>query len=1816
MKKTDINLSLVSNNILYKPSFNEIEKEIYKIKNAILCIKFSNDVICDSENILVYYNQDNILYVIDSFKKSTNNNINIDITDELVDYLKQNSNNELKFQLKNLPDGTIIENLKVVINYNYKNIYNNKSKYLELYGKKAGNGLLNLENGEFLLNNKISTLSKNFMNLNLIVTYNPICNKILKNYKLDDFNLSSHWKLNLQQFLIVNDYNEVPNEENENLDSTYLNYTYVDDNGFYNNFIEKYYYLDADNKKIFLNKSKVNVDLYGNLFYSDSNNNYEVKKDISTDSGLTLIPSIKDFLGYELINYEPEELMKIEEQIEQLENSKKEYYENKKLTLEQLIILCLSNQEEEIEKSLNDESINQEEETGSKSIDKQHHYIEIIKNALDADFFKNNSDDINCFINNHIEYLDNLNNLTNVFQIEQCINNIEKYESNIKEIDENIENLVKQKNYYQKQTPIHYIKDSEGTIMGFAKTDVCNVYRLITISDSYENTLYLHYENNKLTSIISNEQEIKFEYKNNSLISIKDEFNKIIKFNYDENNNLESITYPNGRYSYYCYNKNRLEKVKDSKNFGFKLEYLNNQVTKISTLINDKTCDKEDEFEINYYDYKTTIVSNLKNNKTTTYNFDNNGNIVTIYSNKFEDGEVVGNVNVTSYDTNTDNISFIINSNPYAKELLNEINLNASKIMESDNYLSDDTELETDLYLTNYLTPKNLTNNILVFKNGSSKMEMEISANSLKDDNGIINETDYILSGWAKANSAFVYRRCTSYSKDNVEENLNKNEFVDLVEETTNKNRRFELRAELYYLDESIEEQYCSFDWMNTNWQYCAFPVTINENKKDLLKSIKLIFDYSENIFTTYVKFYNMNLKCGNWEYIEYNDNKLKTYYENNKSNQHVTYNYDENNLLVNETLFIDSNEFKTNYEYDIHNNLVKIEDYNGIIRENIFNDKGILLKSYIYHKYEPSSKLYDENMINDRGQEIGRYNEFGEELCKYVYDEKGKIISEIDYKGNKMSYNYLDGVMEISKTAKGISNTNSVIYDLDLIKTMRHNNFEINYEYDYLDRVVKIFIGETLYLSKEYQPNYEIVTINRLDNIKEIYKKYFDEDDNLINIYYTKIEDGINLINEKLILENIYDTFGSLIQTKTYINDNTISKTISLNNYGDISKEEIIINDTTEQLSKVILENIYNNKRDKIISKLLDINDEKMIYNYIYSNLPKENLEKIILTNNIQENLFEQNISYDKLDRISKIETNLLEKEYTYLKIGDHTSSLITNLSFRQDNKISERLNYKYDSNGNIIEIRENNKLITRYSYDCLSRIIREDNKLLNKTFSFDYDSGGNIISKTEYDFTLIDNLDYENGTSINFSYSTKEWKDQLISYDNEELKYDNFGNPIIYRNKPLEWEYSKLLTKYDNKVFYKYNGNGIRISKTFDNVTTFYHLDGNKILKQEDSNGNNITFYYGVDGVIGFNFKNLSNDIDKTYFYKKNIQNDIIGILNSENKLICKYEYDAWGNHTTKYLGNDDNFIAIYENLVYNYIDNTDKLIALINPFRYRSYYYDIETGLYYCNSRYYDSEIGRFISPDSVDYLDTESINGLNLYAYCGNDPVMYSDGSGYAPWWSLALSGLQLLGGIALCIVPGMQGLGASLAIGGVAGLIMNALEPQIAQAIGGIGSMVNGYGAISTGANLMSLGGWASIVGIGLILIGAGTMAFGANEVVDTFTGTNYIQEWTGISDNAYAWSYLGLNLASFIGTGLGQRYVQVRSRTAIYNPDGSVKQYRYYKNGSKLYDVDFNHAGKMKFPHYHGWLRNGTRLGKNHPGYIIMLLQLFGRIFR
>ncbi|MBO7169570.1 MAG: hypothetical protein J6W28_00155 [Clostridia bacterium] len=170
---------------------------------------------------------------------------------------------------------------------------------------------------------------------------------------------------------------------------------------------------------------------------------------------------------------------------------------------------------------------------------------------------------------------------------------------------------------------------------------------------------------------------------------------------------------------------------------------------------------------------------------------------------------------------------------------------------------------------------------------------------------------------------------------------------------------------------------------------------------------------------------------------------------------------------------------------------------------------------------------------------------------------------------------------------------------------------------------------------------------------------------------------------------------------------------------------------------------------------------------------------------------------------------------------------------------------------------------------------------------------------------------------------------------------------------------------------------------------------------------------------------------------------------------------------------------------------LDDDASVIAELNPFRYRSYYYDTIIGLYYLKSRFYDPETGRFLNADSIEYLDPDTIGGLNLYAYCNNNPVMLSDPSGHSfILTSLAIVGIMtLLGAASGAVVSGVmytlenpagdaRGFWASVAGGAVSGAIMGAFAGTILVTGASAGLMVGlsaGLGAISGAAGSLTEG---------------------------------------------------------------------------------------------------------------------------------------------
>jgi len=319
--------------------------------------------------------------------------------------------------------------------------------------------------------------------------------------------------------------------------------------------------------------------------------------------------------------------------------------------------------------------------------------------------------------------------------------------------------------------------------------------------------------------------------------------------------------------------------------------------------------------------------------------------------------------------------------------------------------------------------------------------------------------------------------------------------------------------------------------------------------------------------------------------------------------------------------------------------------------------------------------------------------------------------------------------------------------------------------------------------------------------------------------------------------------------------------------------------------------------------------------------------------------------------------------------------------------------LEYKYDSLGNITHIYKNNELINQYYYDQYNQLIKEESN--NSKISYEYDNYGNILSKKTYQNNELVYIS-------TYQYNNTNWQDQLTYYkeckvekdengnevytiiDEENLYYDELGN-MSFTNEigelALRYINGRQLSRYakdDKLILYNYNKDGIRTYKgNGKNINNEYYVEGNKIIYIKINN-DYMYFIYENDNVVGFKYDDI------IYYYNKNLTNDIIGIRNSDNETIANYEYDSFGN-----------ILSITDNNN-NQITNEEH-IANINPFRYRSYYYDIETNLYYLNSRYYNPKWGRFISADNI-LGSNKDILSYNLYTYCSNNPINYSDPSG--------------------------------------------------------------------------------------------------------------------------------------------------------------------------------------------------------------------------
>lgn len=673
-----------------------------------------------------------------------------------------------------------------------------------------------------------------------------------------------------------------------------------------------------------------------------------------------------------------------------------------------------------------------------------------------------------------------------------------------------------------------------------------------------------------------------------------------------------------------------------------------------------------------------------------------------------------------------------------------------------------------------------------------------------------------------------------------------------------------------------------------------------------------------------------------------------------------------------------------------------------------------------------------DRSVLKEKTSKFDRYNNLIyfkatdmqsslSEISSYVYDSTANyLMSETDSAGNTKSYTY-DNVG--NKTSSTDETGKVIIYEYNSSNKLTREYTDLNkngsfdedepfteytyntdnvlvavtsndqaYSYVYdstADKIESIRVGNSVIISYEYTAD----KVTKVSYANGDYENYFYNDD------LTKLE-RIAYNSQNGTVFNIfytYDESGKLI-TVTNSGSNTYYSYV-YNASGDLEKVEYYLNTTSPATLLATL-----NSRE--VSA--DIPGQEVSFGSVklnYSSTSEGNTSVMILRNTINENspaeIFSMTSVKDSLERINSESimgsaSEVISRTYDYVQGEVNGVTTATEMVEKVTYNDGKTILYTYDEAGRILSISEGTTdsqdvvLKEKYTYDQLGRLKRNDSSNQNKTIVYNYDNNGNILSVAEYPYATSEQITAEPTSTVTYGYSNNEWKDMMTSYNGTQITYDTAGNPLSYRSGySLSWLGQQLasLTDGSTTAYYKYNENGVRVSKTVNGETTDFILDGNYILAQATENEDGISyvyFMYDASGTsVGMNY--LGNN----YFFKKNLQGDIIEIWGTEDgtenhtfRCLVTYTYGVWG----KIINTVDSTAGGYD-------------IGTVNPFRYRGYYYDSESGLYYLQSRYYDPTTGRFINAD-VPMMTL--LSSGNLFSYCSGDPVNKTDPRGYHAW----------------------------------------------------------------------------------------------------------------------------------------------------------------------------------------------------------------------
>ena len=741
---------------------------------------------------------------------------------------------------------------------------------------------------------------------------------------------------------------------------------------------------------------------------------------------------------------------------------------------------------------------------------------------------------------------------------------------------------------------------------------------------------------------------------------------------------------------------------------------------------------------------------------------------------------------------------------------------------------------------------------------------------------------------------------------------------------------------------------------------------------------------------------------------------EIKTYFKDHK--------YSSDKLILTTTSYA----LQKNYAFKTFNGVEKA------VTDSAHNGLLTTKTQYITAKKQVVSTTltdYRGNTVQEKvNDKVKRTN---------TYYANGNLGSETDAKGNVTKYAYdtlnkqtakytpftkeSNGTIEYSITKNGYDKNGNVISGETTIQKQVSGKeawSKVTYAYDYLGNMTQ--------------------TVLYGDGDTKNYTQYFYDKDGLRTKMYT----GMSSENDTDRLETLYeyDDHSNLVRTiersnntETYnsgtltydLNKNVIQSIDSNGNrttktYDALNRiltSDTVCDDTSKDVSQKIsydkmgqtIQVVQNGKTTTFIydalGRLTEEHSPDCFKGYYYVG-STENKEKLLLG---QSNLLiygTTEYEYDDEMRLSKVsDTGKDSVSYTYDENGNKASAIYGN---------GTKTEYSYNLSNHVTSLvnKKSNEIISQYDYtyylDGSDACKTRTESGIIETTSYDYDRMGRLVSESEVNGNISNNISYEYDDYSNRSQMTVSGEEDYVTTYNyssnghytgllqKESKktgdvvrdtvytYDANGNQLT-KNDPDDGLQTNTYDGLNELIgvqngemtaSYTYGYDGLRRTKTVNGKTTTHVYDGQELMVDIGKSVYEADVYVRGTGLISSRafYNGMTSDVT---YYLQNAHGDVVNLTSETGDKTKTYRYDAFGVEKNS--------------------DENDE-----NPFRFSGEYFDKETGTIYLRARYYDPEIGRFISRDTVIGTANDPLS-LNLYTYCRNNPIPLNDPDGH--FWGL-------------------------------------------------------------------------------------------------------------------------------------------------------------------------------------------------------------------